>query len=255
MYKRLKAHASIYLSAEELGVSDYEDEDGEVYPGGEGMLMGDMGPQVYGLDEDEDEEDAPRRMMCRICPEKLLNSEQDVEKHLNSLGHLKSMKSYFKIVPEGDEKEAVEKEIKELEEKLSEKWKNSKGAAASGTKKKKTKKKKMKSELQDETKGETSRKKKQRREKKKKGPANDDGENTQNATKKKRKRKGKNTRMRERKEREEANKRQKTNSNDVAGEETISSVGKKDQAKVKRTKRAKGMKKQGKVGSNKKKGK
>jgi len=85
MYKRLKAHASIYLSAEELGVSDYEDEDGEVYPGGEGMLMGDMGPQVYGLDEDEDEEDAPRRMMCRICPEKLLNSEQDVEKHLNSL--------------------------------------------------------------------------------------------------------------------------------------------------------------------------
>mmetsp|Transcript_2489 Transcript_2489/g.3781 ORF Transcript_2489/g.3781 Transcript_2489/m.3781 type:complete len:148 (+) Transcript_2489:183-626(+) len=140
MYKRLKAHASIYLTAEELGVSDYEDEDGEDFPGGEG-LMGDLGPQVYGLDEDEDEEDdVPRRMMCRICPEKLLNSEQDVEKHLNSLGHLKSMKSYLKIVREGEEKEAVEREITELEEKLSEKWKNSKGTATSGQKKKKKKK-------------------------------------------------------------------------------------------------------------------
>eukprot|EP00471_Norrisiella_sphaerica_P001794 CAMPEP_0184491868 /NCGR_PEP_ID=MMETSP0113_2-20130426/21570_1 /TAXON_ID=91329 /ORGANISM="Norrisiella sphaerica, Strain BC52" /LENGTH=248 /DNA_ID=CAMNT_0026876411 /DNA_START=101 /DNA_END=847 /DNA_ORIENTATION=+ len=196
MYKRLKAHASVYFPADDIGVSDYEDEDGEKYNIPKNLEMpSEYGPEIFG-EEESDEELDNRNMMCRICPDKRLNSEQDVEKHLNSIGHLKSMKAYLKKVTDAEEKEAIEQEIEALEEKLKKKWKaksNQKGERKATKKGKKAKKAKRNSDNDEDP-----------NKKKRKRKAGDDGGENGSTEKKppKRKRKGKNTRMRERLERE-----------------------------------------------------
>eukprot|EP00467_Chlorarachnion_reptans_P005888 CAMPEP_0114506888 /NCGR_PEP_ID=MMETSP0109-20121206/11693_1 /TAXON_ID=29199 /ORGANISM="Chlorarachnion reptans, Strain CCCM449" /LENGTH=269 /DNA_ID=CAMNT_0001685557 /DNA_START=58 /DNA_END=867 /DNA_ORIENTATION=- len=215
MYKRLKSHASVYFGAEELGVSDYEDEDGVPMKG-----MGtDLGPAVLGdaySDADSSEEDMNRNLMCRICPHKKLVSEADVEKHLSSVGHLKAMKAYLKVVIDEEEKEALVNEIASLEALLKDKW-TAKASASGGDSKTPAGKKKKKKKIQQqqgkkakapsadaEPKRKSGRKRKNGEAEEAKDDDDDGKDDAVKSNPKKRKRKGKNTRMRERQARLQA---------------------------------------------------
>lgn len=183
MYKRLKEHASIFFSPDELGVSDDEAVDLDAASLDAAELHGQGHVLFRGPEElsdpdgsSEDENDGSKgRVQCRICPEKVLRSEEDVTKHLASRGHLVAMKHYRANVAGPHEREALDEEIAELQAAL-----DAKRVAAGGKPRRSKKRKVSESRTATATGG-------AKRKRKRKGT-----------------KKGRNTRIKERKQAEEA---------------------------------------------------
>mmetsp|Transcript_67430 Transcript_67430/g.140896 ORF Transcript_67430/g.140896 Transcript_67430/m.140896 type:complete len:319 (-) Transcript_67430:52-1008(-) len=83
------------------GGSDSEDEDHDDLDEG---AEGDSDDEEFPTQEVEPEEQVKRgKFMCQLCPDKVLVSQSDLDKHLESKAHLKNVQNYVKAQEMGVE--------------------------------------------------------------------------------------------------------------------------------------------------------